>query len=475
MPRRKTTDTAIQTPQERFQPDYFDLMDGIERKFKLATTVTSLEARKSSYLSTGLLGTDLMLGGGILPGAWYTFFGGEASAKSTHLFHILQGALLTNVPIILVFDFEGSADPVYIENMVNVTQNPSRQIPITDIFGSRDMEGNWVIKPRARLYSESVAEVFFDSMASLFRNLPDKEYLEGQWYYVYQNTKENRAKLPYFDKRLFSEFNRFYVPAESGQPQAIVFVDSYPTMFPDNLDEDDKGSGMAASARMFAQNIPKIASKLRRKSVTLIGVNQLRERPAVAFGNPLYEPGGQTLKFVSSCRVQQTSRAIPHATGQIEEEDSIYGSGKDTYRYVHMKAIKNKTSVPFLESWQRIWTRDANGIAHGFDPVWDVYHYLKSTGQISGSMKRLTLKLPGDQIVPQIKKGADDNLIKLTFKDLKGLVLLRGEALKAQCESLGLGRNPRVRDRCMDQLKSGNGMHLFFDNLSRKAKPDADD
>lgn len=77
----KPTKTALAAALELFKPDYDDVLDTIERKFKLGQGTMSREARASSQISTGLLGTDILFGGGILPGAWYTMFGGEGSAK----------------------------------------------------------------------------------------------------------------------------------------------------------------------------------------------------------------------------------------------------------------------------------------------------------------------------------------------------------------------------------------------------------
>ena len=458
MARVKRTGTTDElTP---FRPNYNSLLDSVERQFKLTAASTDVEARRSSYMSSGLLSTDLMLGGGILPGAWYTMFGAEQSAKSTHLMHILHGALQTDVPIILYFDFEGSMDPTYFESMMNTTTS----VKMSEVFGQRDGSGNWVVTPRVRLYSESVAETFFDSMASLFRSLPDKLYLEGQWYFVYDNTKLNRKIVDgNYDKKLFSEFNKFYVKAPNGGPQALVFLDSYPMMFPDRLDDDGKGAGMASTARMFAENIPKVAGKLKKKGITLLGVNQLRLRPATSYGNPEYEPSGETVKFVSSVRVRQAARAVPHASGPIEEEDSAtIDGGVDQYRYVHMKAIKNKTATPYIEAWQRVWIRDANGVAHGFCPAYDTFQYLKSTGQVVGTMKKMAIQI----------KPSGLSIPKLTFFDLKCLLLLKGAELREHCTKLGLNKNPKIRQLCFDQIRSGKGTELYFDNMKDSVSDD---
>ncbi len=332
----------------------------------------------------------------------------------------------------------------------------TRPLSVEDVFGIVDRSTGEIIKqPRVRVYNESVGEQFFDSMASMLRNMPDKNYIDGQWYYVYENTKPNQKLTSgKYNKELFSEYNKFCVPAENGKPQALLLVDSYPYMFPDQLDEDDKGAGMAAVARMFSANIPKLAPKLKRKGVVVLGVNQLRLRPAVRNANPEYEPSGEAIKFCSGVRVKQTRRAIPHGTGSVEEEDSVMiDGGLDTYHYLVQKAAKNKTGgITGAEVWQRVWVADAEGRAHGIDPVWDTFQYLKLTGQLTGHMKKMTIKLPHLE------------LTKISWWDFKCLILYQGADLKAVCAELGIKKNPKIRETCRNQLNNGTGYQMYIEH-----------
>lgn len=80
-----------------------DVLDTIEKDYGLSGA--SLGASEDR-LPTGLLGLDVVLGGGLVPG-WYTFFGGEQSCKSTGSSWLMISALFSEVPVISMWDFEG--------------------------------------------------------------------------------------------------------------------------------------------------------------------------------------------------------------------------------------------------------------------------------------------------------------------------------------------------------------------------------
>ncbi len=462
----KSSGKKVAKATDFFKPDYDDMLDQVERKFKLGQGSMNKEARATSQISTGLLGTDLLLGGGILPGAWYTVFGGEGSAKSTHLAHIKIAAADSGVPIMADYDYEGSSQPDYYEGIFQFASNMKE---VTELYGLKDDNGKWVTRPKVRYYNPTVAEDFFNSAASTLRRIPNKEFIDGKWWYTWEATKEGRdASGGKHSKAMYTKYGRLFVEAENGRPQAIYFLDSYPAMYPEALDEDDKGKGMAAVARAMSENVPKIFSKLRSKGVTIIGVNQLRLRPAVMYGSPEYEPGGETLKFASSVRIRQSALSVPSGwnkdkdnTGLGRESSAMY-EGHDSYRYIKMKTIKNKVSTPYLTMMQRVWTDDGTGTAHGFCPAYDTFNYLKATGQVTGNMKNL-------------KSQFFDTKKQIDWLAFKGLIVLKGKDLKEHCASLGLAKNPNVRARCFEQVKGGKGLEMYFERLRSKGGAEDDD
>ena len=272
-----------------------DVLDGIEKKTKVSSQDA---ARHAPRISTGCLALDMFLSGGIVPGGWYTFSGGEQSCKSTMTMSIMASLIRLHYSgISVVFDYEGSTDAEYVAGQLKTF---GVRVDPKTIFGVRDDEdGSWIVKPKIRYYAPDNGERFFDYMSMLRRRLPDKIVeKDGSAYYIFENNKENAKKLAgKYDKKWFSRNNQFKVPAPDGHMQAMVIVDSYPAMMPDQVDDDEGSKAMALQARMFSDGIKRFRGGMRRKMMTIVGVNQLRQKPAVMFGSPEYEPGGDALKF----------------------------------------------------------------------------------------------------------------------------------------------------------------------------------
>lgn len=135
----------------------------------------------------------------------------------------------------------------------------------------------------------------------------------------------------------------------------------------------------------------------------------------------------------SDVRLRSTPRALsgvpfkPVGKGQIEKEPSLSGEGEDTYRYIHLKAIKNKLSVPNRETWLRIWVQDDSAKARGFCPVWDTFYALSMTGQVSGKRTSMLLDVHG---LGPAKKN-------IAWTEFKRLILGSKEDRAEVCKKLG--------------------------------------
>ena len=97
--------------------DVSQTIEEVQRRFDLAGMSLNSEVRNSTIISSGMLMTDILLNGGIYPGGWYTFFGPEQSAKSTHMMTVMVSLANSQVPLIMYMDAEGSTSEEYIESI----------------------------------------------------------------------------------------------------------------------------------------------------------------------------------------------------------------------------------------------------------------------------------------------------------------------------------------------------------------------
>lgn len=444
-------------------------IDAMEKKFGLTSMAVS---EAEDRISTGLLTIDVHLAGGLLPGGWYTFFGGEQSCKTT-LATTTLGSIATNKDFLGIggfFDYEGSFQADYAEAIFKYT-NQGKRISVDNVFGVKD-ESGWVIKPRVRYYAPSVGEDFFNWLAKLEKTLPDLIQEDGKFYYIYENTKLNQKALSgLYDKEYFRKENKFRLSAPNGMPQAVVLVDSYPAMVPRQTDEKDEGDkSLGSQARMFAEGLRRVKGAMRSKRIVVLGINQLRDIPMAMYGPSEQEPGGKALRFFSDVRLKMTSVSVPHAKGQFEDEDTISGEGIDKYRYIKCKVHKNKLGGPQAsEISLRIRVSDENGNASGFCRVWDCFKYLQATNQIGGNRKKikfLTGPFEGTTV---------------SWVEFKALVDGDAQLIKKGCEKLKV-KPTRLYEWCRKQVANGEGYKLLrasikANNTKSKAEvsEDADD
>lgn len=450
-------------------------LDGVEKQFDMASM--SFDPNEPRH-STGLLDLDMILQGGLLSGGWYTCAGGEQSCKST----LAQKLLCTVVAkhfrgLSAYFDYEGSFSSEYCGNMMRYAGVSATE---DEIFGLRDDAGNWLVKPRCRYYAPIIGEDFFSYMAKLQKILPDKIQKGGRYWFVYDFTRENQVKLKgKYDKKMFAKFKKFYVPAPDGSIQALVLTDSYPSMLPRAADgKDDGDQSIGLQARMFSKGLQRIKGDMRRKRIVVLGINQLRDKP-MAHVPTMIEPCGQALMFYSDVRFRNSSISIPHGKGMLEEEESVVADGNDVYRYIKIKTWKNKLGgTPGQEVITRIIHEGADGIAKGFCRTWDLYNYLKNTGQISGNRNKFRFIDGFDYTVTDKNTGKRNEKtakivspmvgIQVTWLEFKMLVEGHKDDVKSLCNKLGMKKAGMIRNFYEKQSAAGTGLQLF--NAWRSAK-----
>lgn len=169
----------------------------------------------------------------------------------------------------------------------------------------------------------------------------------------------------------------------SGHISILVF-DSIAAAIPEkDLDGDTADQSMGIKARINSKVFPQLCSLAKKNGVTLIMINQLREKIGVMFGSPITEPGGNALKFYPSIKV-----TVQQATKIKGEGDAIDGN------LVRAKCTKNKTSKPFRETEYNII------YGTGIDRTAEILYYGEKLGLIvkSGSWFSLCEELGGTKI-----------------------------------------------------------------------------
>lgn len=210
---------------------------------------------------------------------------------------------------------------------------------IAQVFGAKDHDsGKWITPPIIRFHVESVAEKFFDFLANVLRELPDKKMINGRWWLIYEDNKKNKARVGEFaDPSMGKRYGPgLWVPAPDGELQALFIVDSYPAMNPASNDEEETDNSLALQARMFSKQLPRVKGRLMQKMVAVIGTNQLRDAPMVMYGPKENEPGGQALKF--NCFGQDTLLLTKYGLLSAKEFHALS-------EHTHLQSISGMESI----------------------------------------------------------------------------------------------------------------------------------
>ena len=257
-----------------------DSVDDVSRR--LSYEESSLEAVPP--MSTGMLAMDLVYGGGLRPGM-LTHAGEEQTAKTTAQLTIMASAIKHDIPLIAFSDYEGSTRSS--KNYVHeILKNVGVKMNMDEVFGKKDDQGKWVVTPRVRYRAEAILEKFYDWLHSILQILPDKRLVGKNWWLIYEDTKENKAKYGEFsDPSMPKKYGKgIWIPAQDSKLQAVICVDSYAAMNPLAQDEDESSNALAVAARAFAKQLPRVKGRMLQKMVAVIGTNLLGDIPMAMYG-----------------------------------------------------------------------------------------------------------------------------------------------------------------------------------------------
>jgi len=329
-----------------------------EKSSKLSPVFLKRDSFARTAISTGCLCLDWKMGGGIPPGRIVGISGPERAGKTLLVTQILFNQVSTG-GFGKLHDAEGSTDPLFLK---------ARGIDFDKFRGKRKKDGS--LKDGEvdyiDFYQPTTIQEFAGYVQTLSSLLP-----------------ENR---------------------NPDRPLCIHVLDSVVALITDALEEDIDANKMAYHARMYSEYIPLVNACLVKSGCTLIYTNQLRQKPGVKFGNPIYEPCGDTLKFFSSIRLMLnpfkpklddgdhpflTKEMIPGVEvreGGIWEEPHYTEKGDvrglDKYIYTGIKTVKNKVYTPYQGCWMRINFEENGSTGSGLDPVFDIFTFLYETGYI---------------------------------------------------------------------------------------------
>tara|TARA_Y100001972_G_scaffold127532_1_gene184628 strand:+ start:1441 stop:2481 length:1041 start_codon:yes stop_codon:yes gene_type:complete len=92
--------------------------------------------------------------------------------------------------------------------------------------------------------------------------------------------------------------------------KSLIVIDSIPALVPKQAFETYEKDGFDATvalgsqARMLSQLLPPLVNKAGKAGVTVVFINQERDKIGVSYGSPTTTPGGRAVKFFSSLRLK---------------------------------------------------------------------------------------------------------------------------------------------------------------------------
>lgn len=128
--------------------------------------------------------------------------------------------------------------------------------------------------------------------------------------------------------------------AKSGEVGLIV-IDSVAAMIPQaELQAEAGDQKLGLHARLMSQACKKLTGVCQKNNVMVIWINQLRHKIGVMFGSPETTPGGNSLKYYASVRLDVRRSG---AASKNREGEKIASPTK-------VKVIKSKVGRPFKEA-----------------------------------------------------------------------------------------------------------------------------
>lgn len=219
----------------------------------------------------------------------------------------------------------------------------------------------------------------------------------GRWIYKKPETYEESLEI--FGRAVSIIRESKIIPADA--PIVYVF-DSLAAMIPQSqMSKDASALNMndtTALARLTSQTMKVVAVQAEKFNVTVIFLNQIREKPNVIYGDNTTTPGGNALKYYASQRIRLASSKITKGTGESKE---VIGNE------VTAVFVKNKVSRPFKKVKWRVLFQQDGSVA--FDVIGSTIEFMLANDLLEkGSQGRVVWEgktLHKDALIEKIKEA----------------------------------------------------------------------
>lgn len=125
----------------------------------------------------------------------------------------------------------------------------------------------------------------------------------------------------------------------------LVILDSIASLVPrEELSGEVGKQTIGLVARYMSQFLRRITPKLSKNNSTLICINQIRDAIGVMYGDPTTTPGGKSLKFYASVRVQISKVGGSNIMEKHGSEEVMVGYT------IRARVVKNKIATPFKKA-----------------------------------------------------------------------------------------------------------------------------
>ena len=134
-----------------------------------------------------------------------------------------------------------------------------------------------------------------------------------------------------------------------GEGIGLIIFDSVDAMLPRAIvDGDMDEQHMGVHARLMGKGLRKLTSKLKKKNIACIFINQIRMKIG-GYGDPEVTSGGIALKFYSFVRLKIRAPRSGKIIGKGTLDDFVSDDKFEKGTEIKLETVKNKVFIPHME------------------------------------------------------------------------------------------------------------------------------